>query len=158
MIYPSKNCWPDEIDFQAVLNKHFKSMELSPVLYQDFRATFEFLREAIHACRSCGGHTRQSLPEIKTIAESYIGRVLDPTAFWAGALTASNRVSAGKSFEKITIRVPAWDDEKISVAWAQHLEELEAESNTIARSHNEPSRGIGSGGENQTEIGVGQRN
>lgn len=91
-------------------------------------------------------------------AEGYIGRVLDPTAFWAGALTASNRVSAGKSFEKITIRVPAWDDEKISVAWAQHLEELEAESNTIARSHNEPSRGIGSGGENQTEIGVGQRN
>ena len=133
MVYPNRNCWPDESDLRVMLSKHFKSgTELSPeAMFQDFRVSYEWLQRALHVSHWRGRHERQPLSNLKATAEAYIGHVVNAEAFWAAAITASTRVSAGKSFEKITIRVPAWDHEKIKEAWSRHLEELEAESNEL---------------------------
>ena len=134
MIYPSGNCWPDLRDLQSVLNKHFKDKELpAEDLYQDFRASYEWLHMAIHASHWKGKHATQPMSIVKELAEGYIGRVLNPDAFLAATYVAagSRLKHMKKAFEELTIKVPPFDVDKIAVIWKQHVADVELESQKV---------------------------
>jgi hypothetical protein len=122
MIYESERCYPDLMDFQNVLKRFFSTNKdlNSEDLYQDFRATYEWLKMAVHLCHNHGKHRIEPLSAVKEIAESFIHRRLSEDAFLA-AVCITGKLKprdTKKEFGDIAIKVPPFSDiKKISAAW-----------------------------------------
>ena len=133
MTYESERCYPDLFDFRDVLNRFFPTKKNLNIenLYQDFRASYEWLKMAIRLCHWHGRHQTESLSSIKEIAEGFIGRNLSEDAFLAAVWTTGKLKPRDmkKEFSDIAIKVPPFSDrEKISAAWKRHVEDVEKEN------------------------------
>jgi hypothetical protein len=139
MTYPTHRGYPDIIDFRALSYRFFKKKKGLPVeeLYQDFRASYEFLSLAIQSCHWVGKHKYERLSAVKETTEIFVGRTLDPNAFLIGAYLATGDrrlTKMKKTFDELAVKVPPFDRQRIEAAWTQHEADTE-EENERKRAH-----------------------
>jgi len=125
--YQSERCYPDLLDFESALERIGKKGISAGNLYQDFRASFEWLRIVTSSCWNHGKHSFQPASMVKAISEGFVGRVLAEDAFTAavrvkGLQTRNDRTD----FDSLEIKVP--DFSKVENAlplWEAHVQRVQ---------------------------------
>jgi len=131
--YKTENTYPDLLDLERVLSGMHKDSGKkkgysSTMLFQDFAATFDWLRQVLPRIHNHGKHEFVAAIDIKSVVEDFVGHDLQEDAFVAACRERGlqiKKMGRGDYFCYLEIKFPSLERVmELIPEWEMHVQSL----------------------------------